>query len=495
MVAVSTSPDLATELERLAVSLESLDLTATRLAGLTTEARRDRAAGIIRGYLLPRLVEPKAPLTVVLAGPTGSGKSTLLNSLAGTEISETGPLRPTTRGPVVLTSPETRDHFETIGGVHCRVVAGKAPVLKRLALVDTPDIDSTVSGHRRMAELAIDHADVVVFVVSALRYADEVPWEVLRRAVSRGTPILHVLNRMSRGAAGAVIDYRARLVDAGLDSTVLRISEHRIRPGRHFLPPAAVTELARQLIALAEERDRHHAEAFQRAVEATAATVEEIIVEAGYARAWAHEVVTNLRSELAEAAKELDLEGIIEVPAPEGSARQSRRWRLLVRTMEHSRFTSLRRRIRGRLISRIEADLRVAVLRSGDVALAVAGSESSVITSDLRRLVVEAVDGWFHYVDRMTQHMPRRQRDLAAAVLTAASLGSDVDGDRPLLGEGRLELVRRARRELEGRLQVVYGHLGERLVELFGTSLVPPDVEDLAVTLEAMVARSHFADA
>ena len=43
-----------------------------------------------------------------------------------------------------------------------------------------------------MAETMIDNADIVVYVSSALRYADLVPWEVLRRAHSRGVPVIQV---------------------------------------------------------------------------------------------------------------------------------------------------------------------------------------------------------------------------------------------------------------------------------------------------------------
>ncbi|MFQ5522093.1 MAG: dynamin family protein [Acidimicrobiia bacterium] len=486
MVAVATSSGLGAELERIASSLESLNLSAAHLVGLDTAEKRARALRTIHDYLIPRLETPSAPLTVVLVGPTGSGKSTLLNTLAGTDISETGSLRPTTRRPVVLTSREARARFAKIGGVSCRVVAGKAEVLERIALVDTPDIDSVVAEHRRTTETLIDHADVVVFVVSALRYADEVPWDVLRRAVSRGASVFYVLNRLSRGSAGALVDYQARLAGAGLDATVLRIPEYRIAPSRHSLPAAAVKELARRLVSLAEDHERHRAEGVQRALAAVAGTVREVMSEGEQISAWIDEVAVQLRSDLTDAASQLDLESVAGAVGPEMDGARRRfsrfRWRALAWR---------RRQLRGRLLALVEADLRVTVLRTGELVLAVTDHEPAVVMSGLRALVEEAVDGWLHYVDRMVHAMPHRLRDMAAAVLTVAALGHPAD----VPWEGGEELVRRARRELEGRLHVVYAQVGERLVELFTMAVAPPDLRELAARLEAMVARSHFADA
>lgn len=175
------------DLQRLASDLESQDLRSGRFTASRTEQTRDRLIRIIRSYLIPRLTNPEAPLCVVFAGPTGSGKSTLINSLSGLKVSETGPIRPTTKGPVILASERARHQLENFGGLGCEVVTGSAPILSHIALVDTPDIDSMETEHRVMAENLIDCADVVVMVTSALRYADLVPRDIARLKTSHGT--------------------------------------------------------------------------------------------------------------------------------------------------------------------------------------------------------------------------------------------------------------------------------------------------------------------
>jgi energy-coupling factor transporter ATP-binding protein EcfA2 len=226
VVAISAADDLISELEKLARSVENLVFGGDP-TGVAHARERDRVVRTLRSYVIPRLTAPSTPLLVVFAGPTGAGKSTLVNSVSGLEIAETGPLRPTTKVPVVLAADGSG--YERVGGVDCLVVEGGAPILASVTLVDTPDLDSTSTGHRAAAEIMIDNADVVVFVSSALRYADLVPWEVLRRARSRGAPLIHVLNRVTSGATGALSDYQSRLTQEGAEGDVLVVHEIRDR--------------------------------------------------------------------------------------------------------------------------------------------------------------------------------------------------------------------------------------------------------------------------
>ncbi|MFP3915551.1 MAG: GTPase, partial [Actinomycetota bacterium] len=239
---------LADEVSRIGYGLASVHQDERRL-------RRDQLGQVLRSYLIPRLGDLDAPLLVAVAGPTGSGKSTLVNSLAGADVSRPGPLRPTTRQPVVWCHTLETERYREIGSVPCRVVGDEHPLLEDLTLVDTPDIDSYVADHRRITAQILRHADVVVFLTSAQRYADAVPWGVLEEVDRRGSVLVYVLNRLSRRASGAVSDYRALLRRRGLEpGDVHTIQEQRVRGEEGALPPRSISHLADTLRAMAASR-------------------------------------------------------------------------------------------------------------------------------------------------------------------------------------------------------------------------------------------------
>ena len=274
-----TRDDLAGDLEYLAWSLETLPIADVPENGRLI-ARRDWIIRTIRDYLIPRMGDPTAPLIVVFAGPTGAGKSTLLNSVTGAAHTLAGPLRPTTKDPLVLSSESRADEYRHIGGVVCDVVTGRAPILEELILVDTPDIDSTSVEHRAMAETMIDNADVVVYVSSALRYADLVPWEVLRRAHSRGVPVIQVMNRIRASSRGALADYSSRLEAEGLGSEIVAVQEHHLGPGAQTIPPAAIQQLRDRLVSVVEARRAGAADVVRSVFDTTVDQTRQVIDDA-----------------------------------------------------------------------------------------------------------------------------------------------------------------------------------------------------------------------
>jgi hypothetical protein len=157
-------------------------------------------------YLVPRLARLDAPLLVVVGGSTGAGKSTLVNSLVGRPVSPAGARRPTTRSPVLVCNPADADWFTQahllprLGRTHdvgeggLRIVPSDS-LTPGLALLDAPDIDSVVESNRALAEKLLAAADLWLFVTTATRYADAVPWELLHEARRRGTAIALVLDR------------------------------------------------------------------------------------------------------------------------------------------------------------------------------------------------------------------------------------------------------------------------------------------------------------
>jgi hypothetical protein len=96
-----------------------------------------------------------------------------------------------------------------------------------LALLDSPDIDSVLAENRALANQLLAAADAWLFVTTAARYADAVPWEFLRAARERGTALSIVLNRVPADAGEEVPAHlRQMLRERGLDeSEVLVVPE------------------------------------------------------------------------------------------------------------------------------------------------------------------------------------------------------------------------------------------------------------------------------
>jgi hypothetical protein len=168
-------------------------------------------------YLLPRLARLDAPLLVVVGGSTGAGKSTLVNSMVRTPVTAAGVLRPTTRSPVLVSNAADEAWFrkgELLPGLtrtaepstdpNTLQLVPAAALLPGLAFLDAPDIDSVVDQNRAMASQLLAAADLWLFVTTAARYADAVPWELLTTARLRGTVIALVLDRVPPDAAGEI---------------------------------------------------------------------------------------------------------------------------------------------------------------------------------------------------------------------------------------------------------------------------------------------------
>jgi energy-coupling factor transporter ATP-binding protein EcfA2 len=247
-------------------------LAATSL-GLATPDRDDARHAAravtdqIDDYLLPRLRDLDAPLLTVVGGSTGAGKSTLVNSLVGTAVTTAGVLRPTTRSPVLVCAPADRAAFSgdrvlpglprvtgSAGGPGTVQLVVSDHLPAGLALLDAPDVDSVVESNRQLAGQLLAAADLWVFVTTAARYADAVPWDLLRTAQERGTALAVVLDRVPPEAAAEVAaDLAGMLTRAGLAGARLFVVEERpLADGR--LPEDQVGPLRGWLHALAADQ-------------------------------------------------------------------------------------------------------------------------------------------------------------------------------------------------------------------------------------------------
>ncbi|GIG22829.1 hypothetical protein Cch01nite_35530 [Cellulomonas chitinilytica] len=219
----------------------------------TASARQSRARLVdqLGEHLVPRLTELSAPAVVVVSGSTGAGKSTLVNSLVGREVSQAGVLRPTTRQPVLVHHPldtELLSHHPVLESV--QVVADEN-VPRGIALLDAPDLDSVLESNREQAHRLLEAADLWLFVTTAARYGDALPWKVLEAAVERGTSIAMVLNRVPPVSLPTVRgDLLERLRGHGLAGSPLFVVPD-LGPHEGLLAPAVVAPVQRWLMMLA----------------------------------------------------------------------------------------------------------------------------------------------------------------------------------------------------------------------------------------------------
>jgi len=258
------------KLRRLHTALVGIQLPFDLAGVAEARAERDELANQIDDYLIPRLERLDAPLLAVLGGSTGSGKSTITNSIAGADVSPSGVLRPTTRAPVLICHPDDLAWFTTTDVLpHLPRVTGDGvatgaslkveavdTLVPGLALIDAPDIDSVEEANRELATQLLAAADLWLFVTTAVRYADAVPWEFLGRAQSRGTSLSVVINRMPAGAAAEIVPHlQSMLVDGGLDGvSIFAIENNELTEGR--LPASATEELTSMLRGLAADAEQ-----------------------------------------------------------------------------------------------------------------------------------------------------------------------------------------------------------------------------------------------
>ncbi|GAA1849105.1 dynamin family protein [Asanoa iriomotensis] len=240
---------------RAAISAADYPLSLTSAA----EARKVGAALLdqLDDYLLPRLARLDAPLLVVVGGSTGAGKSTLVNSLVQARVSAPGVLRPTTRAPVLVCNPSDSVWFrqgDLLPGLtrttqpsddpHTLQLVAAPALTPGLAFLDAPDIDSVVDQNRQLAAQLLAAADLWLFVTTAARYADAVPWGLLRTAQLRGTVIALVLDRVPPEAGDEVTAHLAEMLEANdLAEAPLFVLPETDVDGQGLLPHRDTAEL------------------------------------------------------------------------------------------------------------------------------------------------------------------------------------------------------------------------------------------------------------
>lgn len=499
-----TRDDLAGDLEYLASSLEALPI-ADVAENVRLIARRDWIIRTIRDYLIPRIGDPTAPLIVVFAGPTGAGKSTLLNSVTGVGHALAGPLRPTTKDPLVLSSEARADDYRHIGGVVCDVVTGRAPILEELILVDTPDIDSTSVEHRAMAETMIDNADIVVYVSSALRYADLVPWEVLRRAHSRGVPVIQVMNRIRGSSRGALADYTSRLEAEGLGSELVAVQEHHLGPGAQTIPSAAVQELRDRLVSVVEGRRAGAADVvrsvFDTTVEETRRVIEDVTAlldETGITTNHVKHLLDVDLGRIGVRRENVKGAGLDLRPLSDLGLRRLRTKGMIRRRLPSSAEVARSMALFDEsLIAAVDADMR-RQLHAGSL---IHGEERKQLLADTHLATRTAITRWRNEIRHLPSVAASLDPPLVSLILGGCCFDSPDRGTeevvRLLAPAARLdELSSEVKARLEDSLVPVYAGAENRVVSrLSAAAITRRSIDRVRASRWALIARSSFANA
>jgi len=260
-VTANTMEAAGLELSRLPARLASLT-ELTRIAsgrtgseGFSQELLTDSETLLRRSG--ERMRMSASHTVVALAGGTGSGKSSLFNVLAGAAFSPAGVMRPTTKHlHACVWGMEGAAPLLDWLGVQRRHRYARASALDEgetsltgLLLLDLPDHDSVVTGSAAMVDRLVKLADMLVWVLDPLKYADaSVHRRYLVPLAGHASVTTVVLNKSDTLAPDQVADCAAdlrRLLDAeGLTETSVLVTSAATGAGLGELRRTLATAVA-----------------------------------------------------------------------------------------------------------------------------------------------------------------------------------------------------------------------------------------------------------
>ncbi|HLR85169.1 MAG TPA: dynamin family protein, partial [Nocardioidaceae bacterium] len=404
-VAVRSSPELLAALVKLreAIGVASLRLDAPEVAA--ARDLRSTTVDQLEDYILPRLVQLDAPLLTVVGGSTGAGKSTLVNSVVGEAVSAVGVLRPTTKSPVLVHHPSDAEWFAperilpdlertsspSAGPTALHLVATEL-LPRGIAILDAPDVDSVDYENRALAGQLLAAADLWLFITSAARYADQVPWEFLQGAAHRGASVAVVLDRTLPEAALEVRGHLARMMSArGLRDSPLFIVPESPVDADGLLGGPVIGEVRQWLHDLASDstaRSSVISQTLEGAIRQTVFSSHEV-ADAVAAQA---DVAGELRSQVESGYRNVEAEAMQAIS--NGSlltGEVGARWQSFVGTGEFMR--SLEEKV-GRIRERMVNSFRGKRSAASDVSEAVEQGLSTVLVQYAERAAERVDRAW-----------------------------------------------------------------------------------------------------
>ncbi len=562
------STQMLTALVRMRSALQEVRLPLELPSAAEQRTAQQEMVDQLEDYVIPRLMTIEAPLLTVVGGSTGAGKSTLVNSIVGSRVTQPGVLRPTTRSPVLVHNPADAHWFgqdrllpelERVSRATDDpdalqlVPSDSVPI--GLAILDAPDIDSVEERNRTLAAQLLAAADLWLFVTSAARYADQVPWEFLRKAADRSAAVAIVLDRTPPEAIETISTHLARmLASRGLkDSPLFTVTEGEVSDDG-MLPAGSVAEIRAWLDSLAADAEARSAVVKQTLDGAirTLARRSHSVADA------ATEQVDGVRRLREDATKAYDLavDAISEASA-DGTLLRGEvlaRWQELVGTGEllrslETRVGWLRDRvvnaIKGkpqqaeRVTVAVESGLETLILEhaeaaaeraeaswqslaSGQILLSDAGEDLGRASRDFRRRAERVVRDWQSDVLEMVRTEGADKRStarflafgvngLSVALMvvvfahTAGVTGAEagIAGGSAVLGQKLLEavfgdqavrsLAERARRNLETKVNELMGAERQRYIDLLDLLEISPEAPEKLRAASRRVDDLRFA--
>lgn len=169
---------------------------------------------------------------LVVAGEFNAGKSALINALLGETVLAEG-VTPTTAAVTLLTYGDRPERHDRTDGL--LEVRQPLPLLRELALVDTPGTNAILRHHEQLTRDFIPRSDLVLFVTSADRPFSESERAFLEQIRAWGKKIVVVLNKKDLLAGSSELEAQRAFIREsaqrllGLDPPIWPVSARLAR--------------------------------------------------------------------------------------------------------------------------------------------------------------------------------------------------------------------------------------------------------------------------